>query len=474
MTEAVNRGLLDRLRNLRSLWRDSAPRNLPASVSPDLSAEESDLVKAQMQECLQGRGGEVSARGRAAALGQVYLGLSAQGRERFLALLAKGFGPDPAEVDRAIEAVRNASEHGARVIAEGRLKTILEPPRLKLLTQFNALPEGVKFLVDLRAELLPLARNDADLKALERDLKGLLASWFDVGFLELRRVTWRSPALLLEKIMAYEAVHAIHSWDDLKNRLDSDRRLYAFFHPRMPDEPLIFVEVALVKGMAANVQDLLDETAPVEDPTRADTAIFYSISNAQKGLAGISFGNFLIKRVVDSLAHEFPNLKHFATLSPIPGFRAWLDEKLKAGEPGLLTQSEHRALVGLGEGRGAKGSLKAILDQPDWFHDPLLGEGVRGPLTRLAARYLALEPPQAHPHKIHRALDPVAHFHLSNGARMERLNWLGDASPKGIAQSAGMMINYAYRLNEIDANHEAYRGRGRVAMSKAVKALMEE
>ena len=204
--------------------------------------------------------------------------------------------------------------------SQRELRTALNAPRIKLLTQFNALPEGVKFLVDMRAELLRFGREDRGLVGLEADLKGLLAAWFDIGFLELKRITWDSPAALLEKLSVYEAVHQVRSWTDLKNRLDSDRRCFAFFHPRMPSEPLIFVEVAMVSGMAADVQALLDVKAPVIDPRSADTAIFYSISNAQRGLAGISFGGFLIKRVVDQLSAEFPKLKTFATLSPIPGF----------------------------------------------------------------------------------------------------------------------------------------------------------
>ena len=275
---------------------------------------------------------------------------------------------------------------------------------MRLLTQFNGLPEGVKFLVDMRGELLPLARRDSGLKSLDEDLKTLLGTWFDVGFLELRRITWDSAsAALLERLIAYEAVHAIESWDDLKNRLDSDRRCFAFFHPRMPDEPLIFVEVALVNGMADNVQKLLDEDAPVQDPRHADTAIFYSISNAQKGLAGISFGNFLIKRVVDELSREFPRLKTFATLSPVTGFRAWLEGVLEKGEPGLLTRRERKALKSARPG-GAKGTLKALLAESEWHSDAAIAQAMQGPLMRLGARYLMQEGRQDG-----RPLDPVAH-----------------------------------------------------------------
>ena len=272
-----------------------------------------------MRACLEGRGGEVTARARATALGRAYLSLEEAGRLRFLKMLAEEFDVDRDAVDAAAAALTTATDPADRRKAEHRLREALEAPRVRLLTQFNALPDGVKFMVDMRAELLRMSRDEPSLRGLEADLKRVLANWFDVGFLELRRITWRSPALLLEKLIAYEAVHEIRGWTDLKNRLDSDRRCYAFFHPRMPDEPLIFVAVALVTGMADNIHDLLDEDSPVADPDAADTAIFYSISNAQQGLAGISFGNFLIKRVVDDLSGEFKNLKTFATLSPIPG-----------------------------------------------------------------------------------------------------------------------------------------------------------
>jgi len=279
----------------------------------------------------------------------------------------------------------------------------------------------------------------------------------------LQRITWDSPAALLEKLMAYEAVHEIRGWTDLKNRLDADRRCFAFFHPRMPDEPLIFVEVALVAGMTGEVHALLDESAPIGDPHLADTAIFYSISNCQLGLAGISFGDFLIKRVVDALATELPRLKVFATLSPVPGFRAWLERHSRAASGDLLLPAERSAIEALG-GEAPERDLAALLDH---HADPRIGAALRDPLIRLCARYLLNERRPSG-----RALDPVAHFHLSNGARVERLNWLGDTSPKGLQQSAGIMVNYLYRLSEIEANHEAYRGEGRVAASSSIRNLL--
>ncbi len=470
VTQPARYGLLDRLRSLRAVWRDIAggarDGDMPV-VHPDVSDDDAGHLREHMRACLEGRGGEVSARARAAGLGRAYLSLSEAGRQRFLGIMTHDFGPDRARVDEAATRLLDAGDEAERRRAERGLRQALEAPRRRLLTQFNALPDGVKFLVDLRADLLVLERTDPDLAELEADLKALLASWFDVGFLELHRLTWRSPALLLEKIMAYEAVHEIRSWEDLKNRLDSDRRLYGFFHPRMPDEPLIFVEVALTKGIAANVQALLDETAPVDDPIEADTAIFYSISNAQRGLAGISFGGFLIKRVVDALRQEFPNLKAFATLSPIPGFARWLDARLRDGETGLLGQAERRALQRATEAGGGKGALKALLARPDWHRDATAAEALRAPLMRLCARYLLKEKKADGI----RAMDPVAHFHLSNGARMERLNWLGDMSPKGIAESHGLMMNYLYRLDEIESNHEAYSGQGRIAASNSLLDL---
>jgi malonyl-CoA decarboxylase len=462
---------LDNLRTWRTAWRDiaaSARGVLSGAPRPDLSRDDAEHLRQQLRECLEARGGAVSSRARAADLGRTYLALNATGRERFLRLLAEEFDVDHAAIATlGGRLIRAKSEAEKRQIAH-ELRAALEPPRVKLLTQFNALPEGVKFLVDMRAELMKLAAKDPVLADLERDLKRLLASWFDIGFLELKRITWEAPAALLEKLIVYEAVHEIRSWTDLKNRLEADRRCFAYFHPRMPEEPLIFVEIALVQGMADNVQSLLDETAPVGDPAEADTAIFYSISNCQRGLAGISFGDFLIKRVVDNLAAELPHIKTFATLSPIPGFRAWLQKRIAEEGEGLLTASERKNLQQQLPVDLASRSLGELLARPRWHAEEPLAQALRAPLLRLAARYLLTEKtPRG------RALDPVAHFHLTNGARMERLNWLADLSPKGMQQSAGVMINYLYRLPDIEANHEAYTGEGKIAAAAAMTRLLK-
>lgn len=456
-------GFLDRtLSQLRNAWKDIAGRG--KFVRPDLPDDDIDRLREAMAECLEGRGGEVSARARAADLGRAYLTLDATGRSRFLSLMAHDFATDGALVDAAIAALAETDGAEARMRAESALSQALISPRKNLLKQFNGLPGGIKFLVDLRGDLLQIRHTDPALQGLDADLKDLLRSWFDIGFLKLDRITWDAPAALLEKLIAYEAVHQIQSWDDLKNRLDSDRRCFAFFHPNMPNEPLIFVEVALVAGMADNIQALLDEQAPPNDPDDADTAIFYSISNAQLGLSGISFGSFLIKRVVDSLAGEVKNLKHFATLSPIPGFRTWLNGLLDADDETLLSAAEARVLTKHSFTESGNDALRSLL-KIAWHEDDKTAALLKRPLCRLCARYLLVEKRAGGP------LDPVARFHLRNGASIQRINWLADTSQRGLDESAGMMVNYRYRLEMIEANHEAFTGEGRIMASKAVHAM---
>jgi malonyl-CoA decarboxylase len=430
-------------------------------------------VRERIHECLSGRGGEVTARARAAELGQLYLGLSPDGRERFLRLLAGEFGVDRETLTQRMHewATLLRQEEGdpepALLEAEEALRDNLTAPRVRLLRRFNALPQGVKFLVDLRAELMPLARDDAVLRGLEDDLARLLESWFDVGFLELRSITWDAPASLLEKLAEHEAVHEVKSWADIKNRLAIDRRCYAFFHPQMPEEPLIYVWVALVRGMASSVQALLDVGAPTGEPDDADTAIFYSISNAQEGLRGIRFGSFLIKQVVDDLSKDLPNLKTFATLSPIPGFRPWLKERIGEGVGGLLLASEVEAIAVSAPTSEPADRVSWLTDPARWLGKEDLEELARGPLTRLSAWYLATVKRDGQAH------DRVAHFHLTNGARVERINWMGDRSERGLRQSLGLMVNYLYRSGDIESNHEAYAADGEIRMSGGIRALLK-
>ncbi|MGF1615134.1 MAG: malonyl-CoA decarboxylase [Gammaproteobacteria bacterium] len=478
MEQSDSPRLLDKtLGPLRRAWKDltgAARLKLTGTVRADLPEDDWELLKRQIDACLEGRGGQVSARARAAELGRTYLSLNAHGRERFVALLAHDYAVDKEALASAIATWTDLMQRPEQQSSESdalcraalaALRDALTPPRVRLLAQFNGLPEGVKFLVDLRAELITLARKDSALRGLDDDLKNLLTSWFDIGFLDLRCITWDAPASLLEKLARYEAVHAVKSWSDIKNRLAPDRRCYAFFHPLMPDEPIIYVWVALVRGMAENVQTLLDVRAPTGDPDEADCAIFYSISNAQRGLAGVSFGSFLIKRVVDALANDFHNLKTFATLSPIPGFCPWLDQRLSEEGLELLLPTEKRELLATVDDEGA--ALRALQDARIWYRDSAIEDHVREPLMHLCARYLMEAKHGQY------ARDRVAHFHLSNGARIERINWRGDTSPKGLSQSAGMMVNYLYKSADIERNHEAYSGDGKIRAAGGLKALLK-
>jgi malonyl-CoA decarboxylase len=274
---------------------------------------------------------------------------------------------------------------------------------------------------------------------------------FDVGLLSLRRITWDAPASLLERLAQYEAVHAIDSWADLKNRLDSDRRCFAFFHPAMPEEPLVFVEIALTRGIVDNLPLLLDESAPELALDRADTAIFYSISNCQPGLAGVNLGNALIKQVVEQLEVDLPQVHVFATLSPAPGFRAWLEQEL--GDNRLLDRE--RDLLPA----APKRVLERLADA-NWSSD----EAAEPALRALCARYLTTR-------EAERAIDPVANFHLANGAAIEQLNWMADPSPTGLERSAGLMVTYRYEPDRIADRAEAYASRGEVAMSSGIREL---
>jgi malonyl-CoA decarboxylase len=320
----------------------------------------------------------------------------------------------------------------------------------------------MKFLVDLRGDLLTALGDEPHLKALDADFRHLLATWCDVGFLTRQRLTWDSPAALLEKIVEYEAVHEIRSWSDLRHRLDGDRRCYAFFHPSLPKEPLIFLQVALVEGLAGEIEPLLDERRPALDSERADSAIFYSITNTLYGLRGISFGNYLIKQVVDDLARDLPNLKQFATLSPMPGLLDWLDRQPRDA----WLDAEQRRALSAASG-GSHDGLAAALGEAGWLAEDGLAASLEGPLTRAAARYLVERDSTGLP------LDPVARFHLGNGARVERLNWLADRAPRRLAQSAGMMVNFLYRPGEIERNHEAFARQGLIMVSPDINDLLK-
>jgi malonyl-CoA decarboxylase len=380
---------------------------------------------------------EVEGGRRAGELIDWYASASPAHRRDLWLLMSERFVADPEQVKAAQQKYAAAVGTPDEAAAEVLYRRATVSPRRRLLQRFSAHPDGIPFLVNLRAEMQPQLKADKRLLALDVEMEYMFSTWFDVGFLELRRISWDSPASLVEKLIKYEAVHDIRSWGDVKNRLDSDRRCYGFFHPRLPGEPLIFVEVALINEIASSITPLLDESAAPADLDRATTAIFYSISNTQTGLRGVSFGDSLIKRVVECLHEEFPRLKTFATLSPIPGLRAWLGKHA----PAELLQA--------------------------WDAAPDLAEKSppRVALKQWAARYLAQELQDGKP------LDAVARFHLGNGARVERLNWAADPSAKGLKQSYGLMVNYLYDLKKLDRNRAAL-AQGKIPIAPAIKDLL--
>jgi malonyl-CoA decarboxylase len=445
----ASRRFFDRLRR-RGLR--GAPGRAPLDLAPGLPERDADRLREVIAGLLQLHD-TMSQRAEAAAVADAYIALSDDGRHNFLRLLARDFWTDPRRVDDAVAALRFGEN---RRTDERRLRDALVPPADRLLRLFSGLEGGVKFLVDLRADALRVGAHDFDLTDLDRELRAQLATLFDVGLLELRRITWDAPAALLEKLIAYEAVHAIGSWDDLKNRLDSDRRCYAFFHPAMPDEPLVFVEIALTVGLATELAPLLDARAPDVDIERADTAVFYSISNCQPGLAGVNLGTALIKQVVEALRLDLPQLRRFVTLSPIPNFRTWVEAALAADGAGL-TDGEFELLP------AEPARTSARLAAADWDAD----EAIRPALMAMCARYLTSAPEG-------RALDPVANFHLSNGASVERIDWMADATPMGRARSFAIMTNYLYEADRIPERAEAYAARGEVPMSSDVRDLLRQ
>ncbi|WP_273728768.1 malonyl-CoA decarboxylase [Brucella gallinifaecis] len=403
-----------------------------------------------LSEALLSRRGEASGVVLAQELLTAYRWAPDEKKFEFLVALASQFGPQPERVERAIGALRK----DPRPETLSAIHAASEPRRQALIRRLNLAPGGTKALIDMREDLLSHLSEHPELRSLDDDFAHLFASWFNRGFLVLRPIDWTSPANILEKIIQYEAVHEIRDWEDLRNRLQpSDRRCYAFFHPQLIDEPLIFVEVALTRDIPGHIEPLLDVEREAILDYEATTAVFYSISNTQKGLRGVSFGNFLIKQVVETLKAELPGLKTFVTLSPVPGFAGWLK---------LARQSNNPAFAEL-----ALIDKLALLDRTGWTDDPAVVAELQPGLQRAAAYYfLHAKNGRGRP------VDPVAQFHLGNGARLERLNHFGDRSPKGLKQSHGLMVNYLYQLDEIEANHEAFAEGGVIASTPAIRKLL--
>ncbi|AUW45675.1 malonyl-CoA decarboxylase [Rhizobium leguminosarum] len=403
-------------------------------------------------EMLLSSRGEASGMALAAEILDRWGALESEGAQKFLLMLHEKFGPDTTKLDQAIENYR-ADKSSAAIIA---LHQAAEPRRQELLRRLNHAPNGTAKLVRMRQQLLASKDQSAGYHALDADFTHLFGSWFNRGFLTLRPIDWSTPAYILEKIIKYEAVHEIAGWEELRRRLaPADRRCFAFFHPRLADEPLVFVEVALTRSVPSAIGDVLDEGRQQINADEATTAVFYSISNCQDGLRGISFGNFLIKQVVEDLRRDLPGLKNFVTLSPVPGFARWLAKARASAADRFLSEAARETLMSL--------------EDPNWPDNEKAATEVERVLLPLAARYFLIErTPEGRP------VDPVARFHLGNGARLERLNFLGDRSAKAMQQAHGLMVNYLYKLDDIVANHEALAQRGEVIASPAVKSLLNQ
>jgi len=377
-----------------------------------------------------------------------YQTLAPAERIAFFEQLAMNFAADPQAIIEAAGVYKHDPSHESLAA----LSKAIEAPRQKLFRRLNMVPNGTSRLVKLRGDLLDSMPEHPILRGVESDLRHLLIAWFNRGFLALERIDWASPANVLEKIIAYEAVHQINGWEDLRARLADDRRCFAFFHPAMPDDPLIFVEVALTDGYSDSIAPLLATHRAVGHSRDMNTAVFYSISNCHHGLRGINFGHFLIKQVVEELRRDLENVERFVTLSPVPGFHPWLKQALAEALPDALRGDiiEARKLLGNGE----SGDQRSALDD------------AREQLLRLCAHYLINVKQGEEP------LDPVARFHLSNGASLARINWDADSSRVGYERSVGIMVNYAYDPKEIEKNHETYFSEGKVTASAAVKKLI--
>ena len=413
-----------------------------------LPAERSDSLVELCEELLSGRG-EATGVALAREILLRYAELTTGPRIAFFEALATKFGADRERIGAAVATWEaNPSEEAA-----AELHAAAEPRRQELFRRLNLAPGGTTALVAMREQLMDaLARRD-DLAAVDGDFVHLFSSWFNRGFLVLRRIDWSTPAIVLEKLIRYEAVHEIRDWADLRRRIDPpDRRCFAFFHPALVDEPLIFVEVALSERIPDAIAPILADGREVLTPDRATTATFYSISNCQRGLTGVTFGSFLIKQVVEEISRELPRLSTFVTLSPVPGFAAWLARERATEHSAALNPEDRAKLV--------------LLDRPDWWQEPEAAEELREAVLRAAAAYfLGARTPRGMP------LDPVARFHLGNGARLEQIDWLADSSPKGLRQSHGLMVNYLYDLEEIEHYHEAYAESRTVVASSAIRKL---
>lgn len=409
------------------MWLNSVTNAGLELLKRESKAGDANDVVALCHELLSSRG-EAMGTALAQRVLRAYSDSGEAGRRDFFQALLVAFGPDDALLAETIEAYQRAPS--AKLA--GQLHECSEPRRQELLRRINMAPGGTHALVKMREDLLREIKADSALATVDGDFRHLMRSWFNRGFLRCEQIDWHTPAAILEKLMNYEAVHPMAGWEDLRRRLASDRRCFAFFHPSMSDEPLIFIEVALTRGVATSVQRLLTEEVDGDAEKVADTAIFYSISDCQAGLKGITLGNFLIKQVVMELQRELPTLQYFITLSPMPGFRRWLN-----AQRDRFSEDLQKMLVAIDESQ-------AVTEEQG------------GLLAALGAYYLY----EAKRHE--QPVDPVARFHLRNGAAIAQVNAEADTSLKGREQSLGLMVNYRYSLGKVEERHETFVNYGHI------------
>jgi len=435
---------MSRFSMLQELFTNLSERSL-SLFAPGTNGQPDVKTLLEWCDTLLSRKGEASGVAWAQRLLEGFLSLDDESRLIFYRELAKRYQPDPVDVLQKTTAY--TEDQNAETLKQ--LIIAVEPQRQELFRRLNLAPNGTKALVALRQGLFQYLKEVPELKAVDNDLRHLFSSWFNRGFLVLRRIDWNTPALLLEKIIQYEAVHEINGWDDLRRRVNpSDRRCFAFFHPALGEDPLIFVEVALTRETAGSIAEVLDENRQPDNGDKPTTAVFYSISNCQDGLRGVSFGSFLIKQVVRELSQELPSLNRFVTLSPVPGFVQWLRTNNDDA-----TQARCAAAL-------------EIIDLPDWIKDEEKNTSAKKLLMPLVAHYLVKMQHKSLP------LDPVARFHIGNGSSLDRINWAADTSALAMRQSAGIMVNYLYDLDKIEVNHEACAEKGIVTASRNVTSLL--
>jgi malonyl-CoA decarboxylase len=414
-------------------------RSRPNTVTETDGTRSVQKIISLARDLLSDSGGITAARLAADTL-SIYRTLDRTDRLAFFELLIRNFSPNPDDVGRAADAYRqDPSPETLR-----QLQHVVESPRQELFRRLNMAPEGTRELIEIRRQVLSELESNPRLEPIAADLGHLMASWFNSGFLTLERIDWHSSAVVLEKLIAYEAVHQIQGWGDLRRRLEADRRCYAYFHSALPGEPLIFIEVALTRGISDRIHPLIDPEAPIIEPESADSAVFYSITNCQRGLRGVPFGGSLIKQVVEDLKQSLPRVRTYATLSPIPGFRKWLDKQ------------------------PCRPELRSMLEKPESAVSEKWPEDLRQSLLALCAFYLL------HAKRDREPLDSVARFHLKNGACLERINWMGDPSTRGIEQSVGLMANYVYVLGDLQRNHESYVRSGEVSCARRIERLARQ